>query len=481
MTVAMVPWSIKPLIGLASDLVIWGGYHKRWWVVQGIVVGMITASLLFVINASDGGPGVTVLCFMGVHYEISTLDLLSEAKYAQVMRQNPKSGSDIITLVNGYQMAGGLVAMGFIGYLADQRAWVAVFVIMLVLTATPLVPTLLGWLPERKRVPEEPGVRWNRCGRFRRLEALVMVDTDTFRKQRSVILVVGFTGLAGPIMAVVTTYGNRVAGLITASIMMLGALVGSKIAFSPMVFRVALYQTLSAISKPSIGGALDYFYTADEACLPGGPHFSFAYYLTYTGLVGTAVSFVAVWLYQAWFSTWRFRSVLVFTTVLVGVSGLMDLVLVLRLNKQVGIGDHTAYIAGEAVMENVILMLYWIPSSAILSKVVPEGMEGSSYAFLAGLSNFSGMFSELTGALIYSAAGVKTTITPAGGCDFEPMWWLVIVFHVFLPIVVGVPAALLIPNCEQTEDLDPNGEVKIPTEEEDNEFDFEHIELDDES
>lgn len=473
MTVAMVPWSIKPLVGLASDLVVLGGYHKRWWMVQSIVVGTASAALLLVVHSAAGGPGVMVLCFVGLHYEISVLDLLSEGKYAQIMRDEPRSGSDVITLVNGYQMAGGIVAMSFVGYMADRGYWAALFVIFMCLALVPLAPAIAGWLPEQKRNIAQQGMR--ECcrsrGRRRRrgccccVSELFMVDRDRFRSQKQIILVVGFTGLAGPVMAVISTYGSRIAGIVVAAIMMVGALAGSKVAFNDMVFRVALYQTLSAVSKPSIGGALDYFYTADEVCLPGGPHFSFKYYLTYTGLVGTAVSFVAVWIYQAWFSKWRYRSVLIFTTVLVGVAGIMDLLMVLRVNIALGISDHVAYIAGEAVFENVLIMLYWIPSSAILSKVVPKGMESSSYAFLAGLSNFSGMVSELTGAMIYDAAGVKTTVSTAvgGSCNFEALWWLVIAFHIILPILIGVPAALLIPNCKQTEELNVDGSARRDT------------------
>jgi hypothetical protein len=487
MTMAMVPWSIKPIVGLLSDLVVLGGYHKRYWIVQSIFFGSLACMALYIVYGSALGTGILVLCFVGIQYEVSTMDLLSEGKYAECMREHPESGSDIITLVNGYQMAGAIAAMSIVGYMADAQLWYVLFTLFLLLSITPLVPTLLGWLPEEKRTPETDVA----LKRVRFTRGWVAVDKARFYAQARVILVVGFTGLAGPIMVVIAVYGSPLAGVIVAAIMMVGALMGSKIAFPSMVTRVALYQTIAYISKPSIGGALDYFYTADETCLPGGPAFSFKYYLTYTGLVGASVSFAGVWIYQAWLSKWRFRSVLIFTTVLVGCGGMMDLFIVTRTNVALGINDHVAYIAGEAVLESVILMLYWIPSSALLSKVVPPGMESSSYAFLAGLANFSSMFSDLTGVLIYSAAGIKTTTATtatgtsagAGACDFESLWWLVIVFHVMLPVIIGVPATLLIPNCKQTDQLDGDGNVQDDTilneeGEEEEEDDFEFIELD---
>jgi hypothetical protein len=100
-------------------------------------------------------------------------------------------------------------------------------------------------------------------------------------------------------------------------------------------------------------------------------------------------------------------------------------------------------------------MLNYIPATALLSKVVPAGMESSCFAFLAGINNFASMISELSGGLIFEAAGIKTTSSLAseGRCNFDALWWLIILCHVSLPIVIGVPAAWLIPNVLQTESL----------------------------
>jgi len=196
---------------------------------------------------------------------------------------------------------------------------------------------------------------------------------------------------------------------------------------------------------------MDFFYTADIQCLANGPHFTFKYYITYTGILGAVVSFVAVWIYQAWMSTWKFRTVLIVTLVMQCCGGVGDLIIVNRWNVALGIDDKVFYVVGEAILENVVSMLYWIPSSAILSKVCPRGMEAAIFAFLAGVSNFSGMVSQLMGALIFEAAGVRTTVDPH--CNFDALWWLVLVFHISLPLLVGIPASFLIPNAKQTDQL----------------------------
>jgi hypothetical protein len=114
-----------------------------------------------------------------------------------------------------------------------------------------------------------------------------------------------------------------------------------------------------------------------------------------------------------------------------------------------GWSDEWAYMVGEAVMEPAIDTLNYIPSQTILSKKLPRGMESSVFAFLAGLSNYARMSAALSGAILFDLAGVKT-VTP---CNFEPLWWLVIVCHVLPPMTFGVAFSFLMPNKKQNEEL----------------------------
>lgn len=425
MTIAMSPWSIKPIVGILSDLIAFRGYHKRYWLIISIVVGTTFAGLMF---ASATLPLWLLLCYMGLNYELAIVDLLTEGKYAEKMQKYPEIGSDLVTFVHGLQTVGSIIAMSFIGHVADEKAFWVFFLISVIAAVSPLIPSMLGWLPE-DRVND---------GRHRWFS----VDKPLFNRNRAMFIVIGFTGLAGPVVAFLATYTNRFVGLISALLLLTGSLAGSYLAFPRVIAHIGLYQVVSRLVNPSMGTALDYFYTADKVCLPDGPHFSFKYYITYTGIAAACVAFVAVWLYQAFLSKWRFRSVLVFTSCLVGFGGVADMLIVLRVNRRLGISDHAFYFFGDAVFETMVDMLYWIPSSVIISKVCPRGMESATYAFIAGISNFALMVAELLGAIIFSAAGVKK-------CSFDALWWLILCFHIALPVIGGIPATLLIPNLKQ--------------------------------
>lgn len=429
------PWSIKPLLGLLSDLVLCGGYHKRWWLVQSLVIGAAGGGLSLLAFTQRFAVGFA-LCLAAIQLELSLYDLMSEAHYSAVARDNEQTGSDIVTFVQALQTGGSVVAMLVVGPMSDAGLFVPMLVLAAVLTMAPLIPTVSGWLPEERQAP---GCRPR------------LVGQAQIRRDRWMILIIGLTGLAAPITSTVANTGDPLIALALALVLTLGSLAGAWMVFPRMIARIATYRVLVTLAQPSLGSAMDYFYVATPDCLPNGPHFSYAYYVTVAGLIGSVSAFLGVIVYQKTLSNFRFRTVVIITNLLGSGIGASDLILVLRLNVSLGIPDWAAYIVGEAVMEPLMTMLNYIPDSTLLSKAVPNGMEGSAYAFMAGLSNYAGMISRLSGALIFEAAGVRTSVP----CNFEPLWWLVLICHVGAPALVGIGAALLlIPNVGQRDKLE---------------------------
>jgi hypothetical protein len=436
MMITALPWSVKPLFGLLADLTRVGGYHNRYWLLVALGTGSLCAGggIAFVRGARSTWG--LVLMLTGIQFEIALFDLLSEGCYSARMRDTPGSGSDVVNFAQYMQIGGAIIAQLVVGPLSDAGQFTVLFALLAALCMTPLVPTLMGWLPEEHHA--EDGV----C-RVR------LVGGDQLRRDAAMIAVIAFTGLVAPAVAITANTWDPVVGAALALLLCTTVLVAAFFAFPPIIARAVLFQVLTTLGAPQLGSAMDYFYTADEACLAGGPHFSYAYYMTVAGVVGSVASLLGALLYQLTLSKMRFRTVFVFTTLLGSAIGASDLILVLRLNVALGVADRWAYLVGEAIMEPALGMLNYIPMTTLLSKTVPKGMESSVYAFQAGLKNFASLTSSLTGALLFDAAGVKT-IPP---CNWDALWWLVILCHVALPAVVGVPAAWLIPNKLQTEEL----------------------------
>lgn len=432
--VIAIPWSVKPIFGIISDTLRVSGYHKRYWLLFGLTSGILASGLLSVALIQRSATWLVVL-FMCISFEVAIFDLLSEAVYSSLARDYAFTGNDISTWIQGNQQIGGVVAMTFMGVLSDGGYFYVIFGITAGLCCVPVIPTVFGWIGERKA----PGNR------------IIVLDYEKLHQHRDAFLVIAFTGLAAPITAVIANAADPLIGFAAALVFSAASVVGGYFVFPRIIANFACYQLLTSLARPALGSAMDYFYTAAPDCVPGGPYFSYAYYYTYAGIVGTLASLLGVAIFFATMSTMRFRLVFILTSLFSGLAGASDLIVVTRLNIAWGIGDHWAYMVGEAVLEPVLKMLNQLPGNSLTSKVVTEGIESSVFAYLAGIANFSGMISELSGALIYGWAGIKTT---PPDCNFTALPWLILACHVIGPAVSGVGLALfLIPNKKPNEKL----------------------------
>ncbi|KAL3816057.1 hypothetical protein ACHAXA_010362 [Cyclostephanos tholiformis] len=449
------PWAMKPFIGVASDLFPIMGYNKRYFALFAILVGLAGCSTLLGLSTSTegamgGGPDAVqmltdwiVLCFTAVSYEAATLDILGEGKYAELMHLHPESGSSIISFKFGMNLLGSIVVQSFVGPLSDMGYFHVLFWISLSFSLIPLLPTLMGWIPEKKVTSEDAGMMslWGRW---------LLFDIGSFREKMAPFVVITLCGLAAPLLAAVTTYASLRNGLIFAAVLIVAFCAATYSIFPRSFFWIFLSIILTQMSYISIGSALGYYYTASETCVPNGPNFNYTYYITVTGIVGSIMNLFSVVLYQNVFSGWRFRSAIILTLVIGGLASMVDLVIIMRWNIDIGIPDKVFFMFGNTIFGNIIYTLQSIPFSAIYAKICPPGMESAVFSYTVGISNFCGIVTSLIGSGVIHWSGMKTV---GEDCNFDALPLLVVVFQILAPIVIGIPAMFLIPNALQTERL----------------------------
>eukprot|EP00571_Detonula_confervacea_P012466 CAMPEP_0172306404 /NCGR_PEP_ID=MMETSP1058-20130122/7478_1 /TAXON_ID=83371 /ORGANISM="Detonula confervacea, Strain CCMP 353" /LENGTH=622 /DNA_ID=CAMNT_0013018275 /DNA_START=148 /DNA_END=2016 /DNA_ORIENTATION=+ len=456
MSMIMSPWAMKPFIGVASDLFPIGGFNKKYFALYSILIGLLGCSILLGIYHSGAAESAIqqgenavgrlsdfiVICFTFVSYEAATLDILGEGKYAELMRLHPESGSSIISYKFGWSLLGSIVTQCYVGPLSDAGYFHVLFWIALALSLTPLYPTLVGWIPEKKRTADESGMV-KLCRGF-------LFDRGAFQEKKVPFIVITLCGLSAPLLAAVTTYADLVIGLVVSAVLIIAFTVATYYIFPKTFFWVFLSIVVTSMSWISIGSALGYYYTASEECVPDGPNFDYTYYITVTGVVGSVVNFLAVILYQNFLSSWRFRPALIFTIVIGSLASIVDLIIIMRWNIAIGIPDKVFFLLGNAVFENLVVILQSIPMSAIYAKIAPPGMESAVFAYTVGIANFCGMVSSLIGSGVIQWSGMKTV---GENCDFESLPYLIVIFQILVPMIVGIPAVFLIPNVLQTEHL----------------------------
>ncbi len=454
-TIAEIPWSLKPIFGVLSDLFVIGGYNKRYWILFGNLIGSLFALILAIFFQSKN-PILICFCFFAMELQVALQDLMTEAKYAEIMRNNPESGSSIVSFVNALNSMGTFISVIIVGILADQHSYITytiLFYVCFAITLFPIMPTILGWLPEIKNSKLSLFTMTEDSIEDNLIEANDLSLIENFYKDRDIkkkiyALVFGI-GIMSIVISVVFVFSTLAVTILTGISLILGILLGYKV-FDKIVMNAILYRCLTYITYWGLSGAMDYFYTASNECVPNGPHFSYEYYITWTGLIGALISFLGAFIYQALFGKSNIRTTLVITTIISGLFSCFDLIIVKRWNLAIGIPDKVMYMFGDAICYNLIDMLSYIPLMTLISKVCPEKLETTTYAFVSGISNLARILSYLIGS--YAIQWFKiSTVVP---CNFDYLWLLIIIGHIALGMLVLIPCIfLLIPNVKPTDNV----------------------------
>ena len=81
--VAAFPWTVKPIIGMTSDLFPIGGYHKRYYIALTSIIGSAAIIMLAMTDFKPGMGPMYVLGLLAVNAQVATADLLTEGKYTE--------------------------------------------------------------------------------------------------------------------------------------------------------------------------------------------------------------------------------------------------------------------------------------------------------------------------------------------------------------------------------------------------------------
>lgn len=435
------PWAIKAIMGVLSDSLALGEKRKKWWLV--IAAGFGIGGCVFLL-AGRSVPLLLAFGLFGLSFQNSFSDLLVEGKYSEVLRDNPSSNG-IITFSNGCQQLGYVVGYLLIGPLLDAGLEVVLFFICLFMAVSVVPLELLNFLPEERveKQPEDKGWSW------------LFLSMAKFRKEKALLLLACASGLVSPALALLPIFLKGTIGLVLTTCIFYAVVLtliflSYKIFPSKYVAVVALFEFFKRCQRPSLDTALDFYYTSSVECCPSCPHLSLFWYVTVGGIVSSVAAVFALFLYEVFFKKLSFRNVVIVTLILQVVGSSTDLLVLFRLNLRLGIPDVVAVLLGDSIIQPICQMLNWIPGAILLSKVCPPGLESSTFAFVAGISNLSLHGSYLSGALIMDLVGLKTTVP----CNMTSLPVLVAICHSLLPLVIGVGTAfLLLPNTPQDSSL----------------------------
>jgi len=235
-------------------------------------------------------------------------------------------------------------------------------------------------------------------------------------------------------LTVFLEHGDNTARLIAPLCMTALVFIAAAHVQRPVVVCANFFLFLVEATSVNFVGATDYFYTAQCS---DTPRFSYTFYVTCTLLLGALFSLVGLACFRA-IDHWPLKSV--FSTLAAARVALAAAEVAQAARWNVGtIDDRTFFVFGEAIMQPVVSMMFFMPMVILTSRLVDKEAEALTYAILAGTQNFGGLVGAALGAYFTAAYDIKV-------CEFERLPFALVVGHMTLPLVLIPAAHLLLPN-----------------------------------
>uniref|UniRef100_A0A7S2B5K2 Folate/biopterin transporter n=1 Tax=Alexandrium andersonii TaxID=327968 RepID=A0A7S2B5K2_9DINO len=431
--IASLPWAMKPILGLISDMFPIMGYNKSPYMFFVSILGVAAFLYVGLMPHSATSITVVVICFVFFSLQCSVCDLLSEAKYAEKMQAAPTKGPALLTYVWFGLQIGGFVAVSTAGSVIHYLGPKANFLIAAVPAASIILPVALGFMEEKKTSPEEVAEARKRY--YQQKEACALC----------VLMLIGSLAMMAVGLAKHDPHLNCILAVSIGVVM----LIAFSLVLSPVIAKFNAFSLIQTALGVSTGGASFYFYTDTKEMYPEGPHFSEFFYNTVMGIAGSVCALLGIFFYQRYMSTWRYRSMLILTNLVLSGFAALDILMFARVNVKLGIPDHVL-VLGLSIFESIIAQWQWMPQVVILSYLCPKGMEATMYALLAGCHNMGNTIASNAGALLLKELGVQPRGEPGESDQFKHLWVAATVSTI-LPLVAILVLYRLIPDARQNE------------------------------
>ncbi|KAG1326530.1 putative folate-biopterin transporter 6 [Cocos nucifera] len=160
---------------------------------------------------------------------------------------------------------------------------------------------------------------------------------------------------------------------------------------------------------------------------------------------GAMASMVGVLIYHKLLKDYQFKSLLFYAQLLFAVSGMLDLIFVLRWNLKLGLPDYFFVILEECSVR-ITGRIRWMPMMVLSTKLCPPGIEGTFFALLMCIDSLGSLTSKTGGGMVLHLFHVTRT-------DFRNLWLAVLVRNLLRIATLGL--IFLIPKADQTSVLLP--------------------------
>jgi len=426
---ANVPWQMKAIYGMLSDLIPIYGLHRSPYIAIASVVGTGSFFLLsFASGPAFVTPFVAVLLLLA-NFSMASPDVMIDASMAERTAANPRHGTDLQALAWGMMSCFSLVASIAKGYILDSLGTRAVFGLSIVTSLLLFPPAIWQWLGETQSQDA------HQCCDIKAIARRVK-DTCQATDVAAVIkLSLGVCLLSFALGGIsIGTSSSLVITVTAATVCMLVVYLTYTLerSVSYTLAKASVYIFLSGAIQPSTPVMFYWYKETDESCTPAGidewytpleelqggfweavtgdvhnayprPCFD-AKFVGWMSVVGYASFALGTGLYNRYFSSWPYRKIWTGTQIIFVFLNLLDYVWISRWNLKVGIPDK-AFVMGEEVLSPLFARLSIMPMFVLTARLCPPQIAATLFALTMGLSNFGAKMGGYAGIALLSALG----------------------------------------------------------------------------
>ncbi|ONK70489.1 uncharacterized protein A4U43_C05F34240 [Asparagus officinalis] len=390
--ITTLPWIIKPLWGILTDVLPVAGYRRRPYFIFAGFLGAISMLILWL--QSESCTVLALLLLTAGSAAVAISDVTIDACVAQNSISHPSLAADMQSLCGFCSSVGGLLGFSISGLL--MHAFSSQGVLGLLSIPAALVFSVGMVLKE------------------------VHVPNFAYQKVHHKL-----------------SQANRTMWATLKC---------------PEVWRPCIFMYMSLALSLNIQEGMFYWYTDTET----GPSFSQGT-ISFIFSIGSVGSLLGVLLYQNSLKDYPFRCLLFWSQLLSSLTGMLDLILVLRLNLNLGMPDKLFAVIDESVSQ-MIGRVRWMPILVLSSKLCPSGIEGTFFALLMSIDHSGLLTSSWGGGLLLNILNVTRT-------EFDNLWLAVLIRNVLR--VVPLALLFLVPKSDQHSMILPTN-VLMKTEIEEN-------------
>jgi len=421
-------------------------------------------------------------------------DCLTQGKYTQVIKYTGQPS--ILTLKSALSTVAWATTALAAGVIIDNENLGPQFLMKGAIpwAVLALVPVALNFLGDEK----DP----NFC----------KIDFDLAKKNKKIFFlatVLGFTTFVNVGFGL-TAGSYALTRLFVSNALMCSVLGVAFFCIDKRIAKINVYLYACRLCTFGLSYPLQNFYTTDpEKCprtadgeLINLPGFPFTVYTTMGGLAGNVATLLGLYLFENYLVYWNAQRAFWVTTAFQLVAGMFDIMNTSRFNQTilgwVGLTSQTitisdrvlkwndlcTFLFGSAFLEPLIDQLDALPSTLLLSKLCPKGVETTMFAILAGFSNVGLSLSGQMGSVAAGLAGInfgKNEESPTGyecnlgwgkgleAAGFNGYTATLLVGNIILPFFTITLTWCFIPDIrlcddflDENDDVDPQAGPKVP-------------------